>query len=281
VKSELKSDYTVVIDARAALRGEIERALVLVSAKRSLDDEDIHKVRQALKQARAALRLLRDAVTDADFRRENRSLRDAARPLASARDLAVMLQLVEGLMAARKLRRYRSLLAALRLRLRASHAERMALVRTARITCALRAHLEQSLERTAHWRLPGDPRRVYRAGVLRIYARGRDDLHVALARDSAAALHEWRKQAKYLGAALALLACDRAKAKAANEIARRLGDDHDLALLGGRLGRSAEGRALKARLEKKRRKLQKRAVKLARRLYKPSPERFAAALRGI
>jgi hypothetical protein len=269
------------IDARAALRGEIERALVLVSAKRSLDDEDIHKVRQALKQARAALRLLRDAVTDADFRRENRSLRDAARPLASARDLAVMLQLVEGLMAARKLRRYRSLLAALRLRLRASHAERMALVRTARITCALRAHLEQSLERTAHWRLPGDPRRVYRAGVLRIYARGRDDLHVALARDSAAALHEWRKQAKYLGAALALLACDRAKAKAANEIARRLGDDHDLALLGGRLGRSAEGRALKARLEKKRRKLQKRAVKLARRLYKPSPERFAAALRGI
>lgn len=269
------------IDARAALRGEIERALVLVSARRSLDDDGIHEVRQALKQARAALRLLRDAVTDADYRRENRALRDAARPLAPARDLAVMLQLVDGLMATRKLRRYRSLLAALRVRLRESHAEHVAVVRAARIKRSLRALLEQSLRRTARWRLPHDPRRVYRAGVLRIYARGRRDLHAALARDSAAALHEWRKQAKYLGAALALLAHDRTKAKAAHEIARRLGDDHDLALLGAELGRIAEGRLLKARLEKKRRKLQQRAVKLARRLYKPSPERFAAVLRGI
>ena len=270
-----------VVDARTALRGEVERALALLSAKRALDDDSIHAVRQALRRARAALRLLRDAVTDTDYRRENRALRDAARPLAPARDLAVMLELVNELIAARKLRRYRPLLARLHARLRDAHAASIAKVRASPATRAARALLEQSLQRTARWRLPRDPRPVYRAGLQRIYARGRRDLEAALTRDTAGALHEWRKQAKYLGAALALVARDRTKAKAANEIARRLGDDRDLALLCAGLGRTAEGRGLKARLATKRRKLRKRAVKLARRLYKPSPERFAALLPAI
>ncbi len=269
------------VDARTALRGEVERALGLLSAKRPLDDDSIHAVRQALKRARAALRLLRDAVTDADHRRENRALRDAARPFAPARDLAVMLELVDVLATARKLRRYRPLLARLRARLREAHGASIAKVRASSVTRPARALLEQSLQRTAHWRLPRDPRPVYRTGLQRIYARGRRDLEVALARDTAAALHEWRKQAKYLGAALALVARDRTKAKAANEIARRLGDDRDLAMLCAGLGRSGEGRELKARLAEKRHKLRKRAVKLARHLYKPSPERFATGLPAI
>lgn len=270
-----------IVDAGAALRGEVERALALLSARQALDDESIHAVRQALKRARAALRLLRDAVPDDDYRHENRMLRDAARPLAPARDAAVMLELAGNLIAMRKLRRYHALLAALRVRLREAHADHIAEVRRPRALRDMRHRLEQSLQRTARWRLPRDRRPVYRAGVQRIYARGRRDLEVALARGSASALHEWRKQAKYLGAALALVARERAKAKAANEIARRLGDDRDLAMLCAGLGRGAEGRELKARLAGKRRKLRKRAVKLARRLYKPSPERFAAALAGI
>lgn len=269
------------LDVRPALRGNIEHALALLSAKRALDDDAIHAVRQALKRARAALRLLRDAVPDADYRRENRALRDAARPLAPARDAAVMLELVDELLAARKLRRHRVLLARLRARFREAHASSLSRARAARATRPMRALLEQTLQRTAHWRLPLDPRPVYRAGVQRVFARGRADLQAALARGNAAALHEWRKQAKYLGTALSLVAGERTKAaKAANEIARRLGDDHDLATLGAALGRTAEARALKARLEAKRRKLQKRAVKLARRLYKQSPDRFAARLGG-
>ena len=267
------------LDIRPALRGEIERALGLLSRERALDDEAIHAVRQALKRARAALRLLRDAVTDAAYRRENRSLRDAARPLAPARDAAVMLDLVDELMAGRKLRRHRALLARLRAEFREAHARSLSRARAARASRAMRALLEQTLERTAHWRLPRDPRPVYRTGLQRIFARGRDELQAALTRDSAAALHEWRKQAKYLGTALSLVTGERTKAaKAANEIARRLGDDHDLAALGAALGRTADARALRARLEEKRGKLQKRAVKLARRLYRQSPDRFAARL---
>lgn len=260
----------------------MERALALVSAKRALDDASIHSLRQALKRARAALRLLRDAVTDGAYKRENGALRDAARPLAAARDAAVLLELVEELMAGRRLRSCRPLLARLRVRLRETHARRVAQARTVRTTRRIRALLGHSLARTAHWRVPRDPRPVYYGGMRRIYAKGRRDLHNALARGSAAALHEWRKQAKYLATALALLAAEHTKAaRAAEEIARRLGDDHDLAVLGAALGRTAAARAVKARLEQKRRKLQKRAIKLARRLYRPTPERFIAALPAI
>lgn len=270
------------VDVRRALRDEVERALAPLMAKRAVDDAAIHAVRQALKRARAALRLLRDAVTDADYRRENRALRDAARPLAPARDAAVRLELVDDLLATRKLRHCRALLLRLRARLRQSHAECIAKVRTPRATRPMRVQLEQSLQRTAHWRLPRDPRQVYRSGLQRVYARGRRDLQAALARGTAGALHDWRKQAKYLGTALTLVARDGATAaRTANEIARRLGDDRDLAMLCAGLGRTAEARALKSPLEARRRKLQKRAVKLARRLYKPSPERFAAALPEI
>jgi hypothetical protein len=260
----------------------MEHALAPVSAKRALDDASIHSLRQALKRARAALRLLRDAVTDGAYKRENGALRDAARPLAAARDAAVLLGLVEELMAARKLRSYRTLLARLRVRLRERHARGVAQARTPRTTRRIRALLEHSLQRTAQWRLPRDPRPVYQGGMRRIYAKGRRDLRSALAHGSAAALHEWRKQAKYLANALGLLAAEHTKAaRAADEIARRLGDDHDLAVLGAALGRSAAGRAVKARLEQKRRKLQKRAIKLARRLYRPTPEHFIAALPAI
>jgi hypothetical protein len=123
-----------------------------------------------------------------------------------------MLELVNDLMTSRKPRRHRALLARLRTRLRESHAARLRGVRSARTTRPMRALLEQSLQRTAHWRLPRDPRSVYRAGVQRIYALGRLELQTALARGSPAALHEWGKQAKYLGTALSLVAGERTKA---------------------------------------------------------------------
>jgi len=46
--------------------------------------------RKSLKKARASLRLPRPALRDSDYRQENTSLRDAARPLSAARDAKVL-----------------------------------------------------------------------------------------------------------------------------------------------------------------------------------------------
>ena len=267
------------VDLREALKVEIAHARSLVEGKRPWNDDSIHAARQALKRARAALRLLRDAVPDAAYRRENAALRDAARPFAPARDAAVMLELVADLMASRKLRRYRPALMRLRARLRVRHTRRLIAARREPVLRRVRALLEQALERTAHWRLPRDPRPVYRRGLQRVYAKGRRELHAALVRGSARALHEWRKQVKYFGAALELLEPGKnaAAIAAAGEIARRLGQDHDLAMLDAELRRLGEP-ALRARLKQKRGKLQTRAIKLARRLYQRPADRLAVRL---
>lgn len=271
------------VDVRTGLRAEIELALGLLE-KAPLDDESVHAFRQALKRARAALRLLRHSVSEAAYAKENARLRDAARPLAPVRDATVMLELVEEMLAAGKLPRYRPVLLHLRKRLTHIHARRASQARARRTSETMRRLLEQALERIVHWRLPRDAPGVYASGLRRIYRKGRRELRTALARGDAQSLHECRKQVKYLSAAAALAMPaawqDAKDRKLADEIARELGNDHDLALLASALRRTAPERALAFKLERKRSRLRKRAIKLARRLYKRPPARFVDPVAG-
>src|SRR5580765_95868 len=79
---------------RAAMCDEIADALQALWQRSRPSDEAMHQVRKDLKRARAALRLLREAVGEAAYARENHELRDAARPLASVRDATVALEAV-------------------------------------------------------------------------------------------------------------------------------------------------------------------------------------------
>ena len=86
----------------AAVRGaacdEIADALNALWEQRQPNDEAMHQVRKDLKRARAALRLLREAVGEAAYARENTELRDAARPLAGVRDATVALGILRELL---------------------------------------------------------------------------------------------------------------------------------------------------------------------------------------
>ncbi len=264
-----RSGRPPAFDARVALRDEVGQALKLLGLA-TPTDESIHAYRQALKRGRAALRLLRDAVSDPAYARENRCLRDAARPLAHVRDAAVMLTRVDELLESDKMRPYRPALLRARTGLRVAHARLMARARAKRATAEMGRLLEESTERTARWRMPRNPRPLYATALRRIYRKGRKELEAALAQQSPGALHEWRKQVKYLSAALALVAPASSRASKARAVADRiahwLGEHHDLTLLTGRLARDRATGALAAQLQQKRRKLQKRALKLARRL---------------
>jgi CHAD domain-containing protein len=237
-------------------------------------DESVHAARKALKKARAALRLLRPGLGEALFRAENRALRDAGRCLSPLRDTKSQLDALAELRRRHpgKLRRVR--LDALDEGLRA---DRM----------AARGRLELQLQSCLARLEPAgradfarvDPS-VMKDGVRRIYRAGRKAFRRAGRERTAEALHEWRKQVKYLHDALAALEGaargQSAKiAKRADKLADRLGDDHDLAVLSQRRRAPKKLRKL---IAGRRKKLQERALRLGEKLYGRKPKRVAASL---
>jgi CHAD domain-containing protein len=270
---------------RAAMCDEIADALQALWQRSRPSDEAMHRVRKDLKRARAALRLLREAVGEAAYAHENLELRDAARPLASVRDATVALEAVRELLESEQKTARRAQLLELR---RALHAERRsareALLRGHRLA-GIAHSLQDAGERAEYWRFPLEDTPVLRAGFERVYRKGRKALKRARAAGTTESLHESRKQVKYLQQALAVVADGGSRSlrkleKRAGVVAERLGDDHDLAMLEAKLAalpaRSKAQRKLIARIEARRAKLQKKALKLARRMYR----RKAAAFVG-
>ena len=267
---------------RAALCDEIAGALQLLWERRAKSDGAMHQMRKDLKRARAALRLLREAVGDEAYARENLELRDAARPLSGVRDAVVALEVVRGLLDAERKPARRAKLVELRRRLgKERERARRKLLDGPRLS-AIEHSLQDAGQRAEYWRFPFDDAALLRAGFERLYRKGRKALKLARAEATPESLHESRKQVKYLQQALALVGGGaqrlRKLSKRAGKVADRLGDDHDLAALEGRLAalpaRSKAQRKLIARVEKRRATLQKKALKLARRMYRRKPAAF-------
>jgi CHAD domain-containing protein len=269
------------LDLRGALEHEIAQALLPARSAQPLTDESVHRIRKDLKRARAALRLLRDAVTKQAYVSENFLLRDAARPLAAARDATIVLQQLDELLASSRAKAYRGTLRRLRGELRRERKHLLGELQFNAAKGGIGEPLAEARGRVARWRLPRDTWSIVRPGLRRIYRRGRKALELARSSRSDRALHETRKQVKYLEAALEMLKPAKAPrvkkiAKSAAAVAKRLGDDHDIAVLEGMLRTKGADRALLAKLEPMRRKLQKKALKRARRLYKRKPKAFVA-----
>ncbi len=268
---------------RAAMCDEIAGALQALWQRSRPSDDTMHEVRKDLKRARGALRLLREVVGEAAYARENLELRDAARPLASVRDATVALEVVRELLESEKKPARRTRLLELR---RALHAERRrareALLRGHRLA-GIAHSLQDAGERAEYWRFPLEDTPVLRAGLERVYRKGRRALKRARAAGTTESLHESRKQVKYLQQALAVVADGGSRGlrkleRRAGAVAERLGDDHDLAMLEAKLAalpaRSKAQRELIARIEARRAKLQKKALKLGRRMYRRKAAAF-------
>jgi len=267
--------------ARGALCDEIAAALEALWERRRPNDESMHEVRRDLKRARGALRLLRDAVGDAAYELENVELRDAARPLSGVRDAAVGLEVVRGLLDREKKPARRQRLVELRRRLLEEREQARRKLFGGPRLAQIESSLQEAGERAEYWRYPAHDAPL-RAGLARLYRKGRKALKSARSNRSTESLHESRKQVKYLEHALAIAANGsrrlRKLSKRARKVADRLGDDHDLAALQTRLAsmpaRSKVEDKLVARIEARRAKLQKKAFKLARRIYRRKAAAF-------
>jgi hypothetical protein len=275
------------------------------------DKRAVHETRKALKRVRALLRLLEGELGAKTCAREHAALREVAASLSGARDAAVMLSTLDGLIERhpRTLGRRRGVLE-LRRRVRGEQArmERQTLADPAARAAAL-GGLQALRRRVAAWSLTDrDGIGLIEADLEKLYRQGRRRRLRVVRRkgDRTIAMHEWRKRVKDLRYAAEML--ERRGARGSNgsgredragerlrQIARRadalgelLGEEHDLAVLAAHLragelrGREDEtwrtSRRTRERLlqaiAKRRRALRKRALRDGRRLYEDQPKRF-------
>ncbi len=249
-------------------------------------DKDIHDARRSLKKSRATLRLMRRAAGSKMYHRENAELRDLARPLSAARDAAVLLQALDSLAGggsgagARGLRELRSVL-------RHQRSEARKAVGQAEQEKA-RRQLRASMRRLSHLKHPGHGWKMLEPDLRRTYAAARNAMHASRTRPDA--LHEWRKQAKYVRYQLHTLrpAWPRAAQRLdtdLSELVELLGDDHDLAVLRvevlrhrSSFDRASSSEALLKKLDRRRAALQRRARALGERAFAATPGRYARSL---
>ena len=262
-------------------QGRIDHAIAELCGKSDTKPhEAVHEARKDLKKLRALLRMTRGELGEETFRRENAFFRDAARELAGVRDDDVMLETLRSI----------DLPAGMERELRkAVQAHRAVGDGTEHRTAAASvvAMLREGRGSVEDWPLERDSFDALGEGLERTYRRGRRDYRAARTEPTVEALHEWRKRVKELWYHHTLLRSlwppvMQAVGDEAHELASRLGDDHDLAVLADwiRDRTDAEPEFFEA-VEQRRSKLQTEALGLGKRLYADKPSAYVRRLQGL
>ena len=271
--------------ARRSLLAQLDKTVYQLG-KRRRSDASVHNIRKELKRARAAIRMIRECMGIMEYRHDNALLREAARPLTPIRDAKVLLQTLEQLDSKKGtgrrgfLARFQKLLEAKRrvARLQLRPAELIAAARVLRGVRRRAATLPESRLAKPH------PR-----GLEHAFKKARAAFAVARQRGTDESLHEWRKQTKYFANQLEMVLPFGSKLfekshAHAKQLADCLGDDHDLAILTGQIHEHAKAedapsvnkdvRQLIGGVAHRRKKLQRRALHLGRRLFSGRAARY-------
>jgi CHAD domain-containing protein len=278
-------------ELRRVARGRIDHAVdELHGDSDSSPEQAVHEARKDMKKLRALLRLVRAELGDDLYRSENETFRDTARQLSSVRDADVMLATLGELE-----ERYGELPGVAR-RLRpalVAHRFRTSAGSLRSGSAAAVAALMQARARIEDWPLATDGFDAFEAGLWRSYRRGRRNFEAARELPSTENLHEWRKRVKDLWYHSLLLEESwkpvmSALADEAHELSDRLGDDHDLAVLGAWAhentialnGADPVLRGFDVIVQARRRELQEEAFDYGARLYADKPSLFVGRVRA-
>jgi CHAD domain-containing protein len=286
----LVDDEPVGPGIRRILKAQVDDAVEQLRGEAGNEPADaIHEARKDMKKIRSALRLVRDAIGEDAWRRENDHYRDVNRKLSAHRDAEILVESLAGLRerfgpAARK--RSETLRKQLEDANREAHDDGT-IERTMAGAAAELIALRSSLDELD---LDGDGWELIAPGLHRSYRRGRKRLRSVEDEASVTNLHELRKRVKDLTYQLRLIReADRpmigALADHAHDLSDHLGDDHDLALLREEVQRRrdafsspADQRHLLAEIDQRRGELQFAAIALGERVYADKPKKFTARL---
>jgi CHAD domain-containing protein len=272
-------------ESLAAAFGRIaaeEIDLAAAELRRPDRGQAVHNARKALKRLRALLRSLRVTFPKKLFRAENRRIAAAGRKISPLRDVHVQLRTLGKLPggAGPAIRRIRRQL----LRRQSAAARGIPALRK-----TVRQMLDVSRQNLASWPLGKATTANVAAGLKRVYKQGRAAFKIARHSPTPVHLHEWRKKVKSLVFGLDLIkGLGTGKlsrmARSGDALGEALGDDHDLFMVLGALRTEHRSHPagdfppLAKRINLRRAKLQKRALKMGAKLYGEKPGAFEQRL---
>lgn len=260
-------------------RERIDRALVrLPGCRRS---GSVHDVRKEIKKLRAILRLVREGISQKDYRRCKQALREAGRRLAVLRDARVQLAVFTKLR-----RRYQNEFRVCRFfeiknELHKNHRRETDRFLKGDSVASVKHLLRKVGRRIKTIKIKTDGWAAIGPGLKASYNCGKTAGQAVRKEASPANLHEWRKRVKDLWYQIRLLAPIQpgkmsAHADRLKMLSEHLGDDHDLVLLkqfvaGGKFKKSA---VLNGLIGRRRKELRSAAIKFDARLYAKRPAAF-------
>jgi CHAD domain-containing protein len=220
---------------------KIDESIALLTNSGFDPEIAVHDVRKNVKRIRAALRLARFGMDEADYRRENGRFRDLGRRLAAAREAAALAGTLERILQAGGLpdaeidRLSRIVLGRM-------DKDQAAALDPGRVLIAeLAAGFRAAADQVTAFELPVSRKDFIRSGLVDTMEKARAGFDEASSiPESAETFHEWRKQVKYLWHQFELLA---AHAEPSNEVliedlehlSEQLGLAHDVANLHGKI----------------------------------------------
>jgi CYTH domain-containing protein/CHAD domain-containing protein len=288
----LRRDEKLGDGIRRIVRGEIDLAIdELTAGSREDPDEAVHACRKSFKRVRALLRLVRDEIDAAVYQRERAAFRDLGRSLSSARDSQVMIETLDDLRERHDDELPPDSFEGQRSALTADHAAAERRLRAGGGPApSVIADLRAARRRVAAWEFEHDDPSVLAAGLARAQRRCRRSYRRACKHPGDESFHELRKRTQDLWHAAELLApldpkAMRPIAAKAHRLSELIGQDHDLAVLSQRTsghskpaGSRGEAIELDALISRRRRKLQRDALRLGRRLLNRRPRKLASRL---
>jgi CHAD domain-containing protein len=234
MKAVSRNDKSPLEGARRVLVEQLRSTRSALAAP-PLSDAVVHAIRKDLKRVRAGLRLLREPLGDKAYRRLNRTVRNAARPLTPVRDAKVMLQLFDRVLSSVRVGSPLGMLGELRDSLQGELNRHRVELKSDQLheMCNRLNVVERSLRRLSRSRLR---RADLNVALKNAHKKARGAFKCAIEEPSDETLHEWRKQVKYEASQLELLQPLNPKkigpiVRRAQKLGDHLGDDHDLAIL--------------------------------------------------
>lgn len=240
-----------------------------------LDEQDVHDARKRFKEMRALLRLVRGVLGDA-FDVENSWYRDAARQLATARDMEAVVEALEKL---RKRTDDESMHKRLTIERRRLARRRQRGLQTS--IDAIVAQLAETRARISAWPKLDERFSTIGSGAERTLRDGRRAFSRALEEPSPNRFHDLRRRVKDHWYHVQLLRgvwpeVMKGYAAAIEQLSRALGDANDLALAEP-LVRDEEVRAF---IAARRAELERDAIEIASRVFSEKPASWRKRLRG-
>ena len=253
----------------------------------------VHETRKRCKEVRGVIRLARGGLGEDRYRAANDTLRDAARLLSDLRDNQAMLSTFDALVNASADAIAPTGVGSVRnaLRERAMKAGRATKLRKAQVRGAHHM-LGNARAQVDTWEFASDDLEMFGWGLRRTYGRARAAMAAAAATSDPHVYHEWRKRVKYSWYQASVL--ERAApsvltpmADMRHRLSDGLGDLHDLDVIVEMLrsnpaefGGTDQIAAVESIAKPLQHELERRVLKLGRRLYSESVDAHSDRIMG-